>query len=89
MKSKKPDSYYDHACEHCDGGWVRRVIRPRELIRVTKTDFVALEKVPIGVCDRCKARYYHASVLKQASALHKKGATRKVEVPVTRYVQAS
>jgi hypothetical protein len=54
---------------------------------VSATDYVALERVPVGVCDHCKASYYDASVLRQAHALHITGARRTVRVPVARYVQ--
>jgi len=58
------------------------------MIRVSKSGYVALEHVPIGVCDRCKARYYHVSVLKQAEALHRRRASRTVKVPVARFTEA-
>lgn len=85
MKSKRTEPRYEHQCDYCDGAWVRRELKARELIRVSKADFVALEKVPVGVCDRCKAQYYHASVLKQAQALLRKGTARKVLVPIATY----
>ena len=88
MRSRKP-KLYGHSCDYCDGGWVRCVTRARELIRVSKTDYVALENVPIGVCNRCKAVYYHASVLRQAEAAHGRKTRKKLEVPVARYVEAS
>lgn len=87
MKSRKP-RLYEHSCDYCDGGRVRCVVRARELIRVSKSDYVALENVPIGVCDRCKAVYYHASVLKQAEAVQGRKTRKKLEVPVARYVEA-
>ena len=87
MKSRKP-RFYGHSCDYCDEGRVTCKIRARELIRITKTDYVALENVPIGICNRCKAVYYHASVLKQAEAAHGRKTRRKLEVPVARYVEA-
>lgn len=88
MKSTRRSGFYGHTCDYCDDGWVECEIRSRELIRVTKMDFVALEGVPIGVCNRCKAVYYHASVLKQAEVAHRGRTRRTVEVPVARYVRA-
>ena len=88
MKSRKSNGSRGYPCDYCDGGRVHRVIRDREMIRVARTEYVILEQVPVGVCDRCKARYYHASVLKQAEALHQKGAARSVKVPVARFVEA-
>ncbi|MBI2930282.1 MAG: YgiT-type zinc finger protein [Planctomycetes bacterium] len=82
------DGFYGYRCEYCDAGHVRREIRGREIIRVTKTNYVILEDVPIGVCDHCHARYYTAAVIKHAERLHEKGTARKVQVPVGRYVAA-
>lgn len=88
MKSRKANGYRSYPCDYCNGGLVRREIRDREMIRVAKSEYVILERVPVGICDRCKAKYYHASVLKQAEALHDKGARRTVKVPVARFVEA-
>ena len=87
MKSKT-DGFYEHSCDSCDGGWVRCEVRDREFIPVSKSDYVVLEKVPVGVCDTCKSRYYHASVVHQAMALHKSGGRRKLQVPAARYAKA-
>jgi len=46
---------YDFACEHCSGT-VRERRVDREALR-HKGSFVVLENVPVGVCDRCGARY--------------------------------
>ena len=49
--------------------------------------FVILEDVPIGVCDKCGARYFHASVLRRVAEVGR-GTTvseRTVEVPLGRY----
>jgi YgiT-type zinc finger domain-containing protein len=89
MRSRNNNKARGYPCDYCRDGQVENKIRPRELIRVSKTDYVALEQVPIGVCTRCKAKYYGAAVLKQAEALHRKGGRRKVQIPVTRYVRAS
>ncbi|KAF0247117.1 MAG: hypothetical protein FD180_56 [Planctomycetota bacterium] len=79
---------YNHPCEYCSGGRVECVVMPRELIRVGKTGFVALEQAPIGVCTRCKAKYYHASVIRQAESLLHRRRGRVVKVPVGRFVEA-
>lgn len=52
---------YGYKCEYCDGT-VREKIVKREAFK-HKDGFVILENVPIGVCDRCGTRYYHASLL--------------------------
>ena len=44
---------YDFPCEHCDGT-VRERLLDREAIR-HKGDFVILENVPIGICEKCGA----------------------------------
>lgn len=64
------------------------VVSARELIRVGKTRYVALEGAPIGICNRCKARYFHASVLRQAEQLLRRRNSRVVKVPVGRFVEA-
>jgi YgiT-type zinc finger domain-containing protein len=56
---------YDFNCEHFDG-IVRERRMEREAIR-HQGSFVILEDVPIGVCESCGARYYHASVLRRAA----------------------
>jgi len=88
MKSKKPNGSPHYPCDYCDRGHVHREIRDREIIRVHHSDYVALEQVPVGVCDHCMAKYYPSSVLKQAEALHRKGTHRTVKVPVARFVEA-
>jgi YgiT-type zinc finger domain-containing protein len=88
MKSKKDSAPQGYPCDYCSGGRVHRKIRDREMLRVSKTEYVILEGVPIGICDRCKARYYPVSVLRQAEALAQKGAHRTVKIPVARFVEA-
>ncbi len=56
---------YGFSCEHC-GGNVRERLAEREAFR-HKGSFVILEKVPIGVCDKCGARYFDASVLRRVA----------------------
>jgi YgiT-type zinc finger domain-containing protein len=48
---------------------------------------VVLEKVPIGVCDRCGAHYYAAAVLKRVEALltAPSPSARTLQVPVDTY----
>lgn len=50
--------------------------------------FVILENVPIGVCDKCGHRYYHASLLRRVEeiATHQTSADRVEMVPVAEYV---
>ena len=52
---------YGYKCEHCDG-IVREKLVQREAFK-HKKGFVILEDVPIGVCNTCGTRYYHASLL--------------------------
>jgi YgiT-type zinc finger domain-containing protein len=76
---------YDFPCEHC-GGQVQTRRVAREALR-HKGNFVILEDVPIAVCDKCGARYFHASVLRRVAEVGR-GTTvseRTVEVPVGRY----
>lgn len=85
--TKNGADLYDFPCEYCEGRVGRRIVK-RELIQVRKSGYIALENVPIGVCSRCSAHYYSASVLHQAEDLHRHGARRQVQVPVATYVRA-
>jgi len=79
---------YDFACEHC-GGTVRERRVDREALR-HKATFVILEDVPVGVCDRCGARYFDASILRRVAEIGR-GTTpspRTMEVPVAPYAPA-
>ncbi len=73
---------YGFGCEYCDG-----VVRERILDRKPISHhrgIVILERVPIGVCDKCSAHYYAAPVLKRAEEILKSPADgkRTMEVPV-------
>ncbi len=61
MRSNEVRDMYDFSCEHC-GGMVRERRVDREALR-HKGSFVILENVPVGVCDKCGARYFDASIL--------------------------
>lgn len=79
---------YDFACEHCSGRVQERRV-DREALR-HKGSFVILEDVPIGVCDQCGARYFHASILRRVAEIGR-GVTlpqRTLEVPIDRYAPA-
>ncbi len=75
----------DYNCEHCDG-IVREKIVEREAFKY-KRGFVILECAPIGVCDKCGTRYYHASLLHRvAEVAAGRSAIDKTEnVPVARF----
>ena len=80
---------YDFRCEHCEGT-VRERRVDREALR-HKGGFVILEDVPIGVCDKCGARYFDASVLRRVAQIGR-GSTppvRTLEVPVDRYAHGA
>ena len=76
---------YDFACEHCGGRVCERRV-DHEALR-HKGTFVILEDVPIGVCDKCGARYFHASILRRVAEIGRGTVPtqRTVEVPVDRY----
>jgi YgiT-type zinc finger domain-containing protein len=75
---------YDFRCEHCTGT-VRERRLDREALR-HRGNFVILEDVPIGVCDRCGARYFDASVLRRVAEIGRAVTPlRTVEVPIDRY----
>ena len=89
MPSRKTTSpHYGYPCDYCPRGRVHCEVHDRELIRIGKSGYVALEGVPVGVCTRCKATYYHLSILKQASSLLRKPKSRTLRVRVARYVEA-
>ena len=52
--------------------------------------FVILEDVPVGVCDRCGARYFDASILRRVAEIGRgtSPAPRVIEVPIDRYAPA-
>ena len=79
---------YGFTCEHCDG-IVRERRAEREALR-HKGNFVILEDVPIGICDKCGARYFDASILRRVAEIGRGtvAAPRTVQVPVDRYAPA-
>lgn len=79
---------HEFTCEHCDGTVRERRVE-REALR-HKGTFVILEDVPIGVCNKCGARYFDASVLRRVAEIGRGTipAPRTVEVPVDRYAPA-
>jgi YgiT-type zinc finger domain-containing protein len=85
MKSSEELSMYEFSCEHCDG-----VVRERRVDREAlrhKESFVILEDVPIGVCEKCGARYFDASILRRVAAIGRGAVVtqRTVAVPIDRY----
>jgi YgiT-type zinc finger domain-containing protein len=76
---------YGFTFEHC-GGTVRERRMEGDALR-HKGSFVILEDVPVGVCDRCGARYFDASILRRVAEIGR-GTTpspRTIEVPVAPY----
>jgi YgiT-type zinc finger domain-containing protein len=76
---------YGYKCEYCDGT-VQEKLVAREAFK-HKAGFVILEHVPVGVCDKCGARYYHASLLHRVAevAAGKVAADRSEQVPVAQF----
>ena len=76
---------YGYKCEYCDG-IVREKIVKREVFK-HKDGFVILENVPIGVCDKCGTRYYHARLLRRvAQVAAGQVAARSEQVLVAQFV---
>jgi YgiT-type zinc finger domain-containing protein len=73
---------YEVVCEYCDGSVKERQVK-REMFRI-RDKFVILEDIPVGVCDRCGARYYHAAIVHRAHeiARDERIAEYKEVVPV-------
>lgn len=76
---------YDFGCEHC-GGQVQERSVSREVFR-HKGSFVILKDVPIGVCDKCGARYFDASVVRRVAEIGRGlvPPQEKLEIPVGAY----
>ena len=63
---------FGYRCEYCEG-----IVRGKRVEREAfkhKAGFVILERVVIGVCDKCRNRYYSADTLRRVEAI----ATGKV-----------
>ena len=73
---------YGYQCEYCDGIVQERIVA-QEVFR-HRLGFVILEHVPIGVCNKCGYRYYHANLLHRVEEIMvKKRSPQRVEsVPV-------
>jgi len=78
-------SLYDFPCEYCEGMVQERILDRGPIAH--HRGIVVLEKVPIGVCDRCGAHYYAAAVLKRVEALltAPSPSARTLQVPVDTY----
>ena len=77
---------YDFPCEHCEGTVRERHVQ-REAFR-HEDGFVILEDVPVGICDKCGSRYFHATVLRRVAEIGR-GTTppvRTVQVPLDQYM---
>ena len=76
---------YGYKCEYCNGT-VREKVVTQEVFK-HKHGFVILENVPIGICDACGNRYYHASLLKRVEeiATKQKSPQRVEAVPVAAF----
>ncbi len=73
---------YGYKCEYCDGIVRQRVVEHEAFKH--HTGFVILENVPVGVCDTCGYRYYHASLLRRVEeiAVRRQMPERMEMVPV-------
>ena len=70
---------YGYRCEYCDGTVEERIVT--EDFRY-KGELVILHHVPVGVCNRCKTRYYNAKVLKQLEKIaEEKDRLQTIPVP--------
>ena len=75
-------SLYSFPCEYCDGTVQERIV-DREAVSHHR-GIVVLEYVPIGVCNRCGAHYYAATVLKRVESILTSTTppARTLQVPV-------
>jgi YgiT-type zinc finger domain-containing protein len=76
---------YGFPREHC-GGTVRERRVKHEALR-HKGSFVILEDLPVGVCEKCGARYFDASILRRVAEIGRGTipSQRTMEIPVDRY----
>jgi YgiT-type zinc finger domain-containing protein len=76
---------YDFGCEHCGGPVQTRRVEQEALRH--KGSFVILEDVPIGVCGKCGARYFDASVVRRVAEIGRGVAPtqRTMQFPVGKY----
>ncbi len=58
---------YGYSCEYCEGTVEERLVK-REVFR-HKSEFVMLENVPVGICNKCGYRYYHSTILKRVEEI--------------------
>jgi YgiT-type zinc finger domain-containing protein len=58
---------YGYSCEYFKGTVKERLVK-REVFR-HKTEFVILENVPVGICNKCGYRYYHSTILKRVEEI--------------------
>jgi YgiT-type zinc finger domain-containing protein len=58
---------YGYKCEYCSGIVKERLVQ-KEMFR-HKKGFILLENVPVGICDKCGYRYYHATILKKVDEI--------------------
>ncbi len=58
---------YDYTCEYCDGVVKEKLVK-KEVFK-HKTGFIMLENVPVGVCNKCGYRYYHAKILQRVEEI--------------------
>jgi len=79
---------YGYKCEYCEGLVQPKMVK-QEVFK-HRTGFVILENVPIGVCQHCGYRYYHATLLHQVEriAMQKNQPERAILVPVAAFVMA-
>jgi len=67
-------------CEYCEGAAQLQIVE-REIFK-HKNGFVALEQVPLAVCDKCGRHYYSAKILHEVDdiATGRGGADRKEKI---------
>lgn len=78
----KDKNMYGYSYECCDGIVEERLVK-REVFRY-KMEFVMLENVPVGICNKCGYRYYHSTILKRVEEIvHGKQVPERTEcIPV-------
>lgn len=73
---------YGYSCEYCECTVKERLVK-KEVFK-HKNGFVMLENVPVGICNKCGYRYYHATILRRVKEIAegRRAAERAEPIPV-------
>jgi len=71
---------YGYPCEYCEGIVEEKILDESFWV---KGKLIIAKNVPVGVCNKCKNKYYSADVLKRVEVIAGGSSKlKKIEVPV-------